>query len=100
PDALRKSLQPPPIRPSAFASPMAKPVTYSGETAACSGFLLQCSLYFELQPHQFVNDRAKIAEALWNSHSPLVRSYDAFVDHFCEVFGKTTSAVSVHDELF
>uniref|UniRef100_A0A673MIH0 DUF4939 domain-containing protein n=1 Tax=Sinocyclocheilus rhinocerous TaxID=307959 RepID=A0A673MIH0_9TELE len=112
--ALRESIQPPPIMPSTSACPMAKPTTYSGEAAACSGFLLQCSLYFELQPHQFVNDRAKIAfimsllsgralqwaEALWNSRSPLVRSYDAFVDHFREVFGKTTSAVSVHDELF
>uniref|UniRef100_A0A8C1LU19 DUF4939 domain-containing protein n=1 Tax=Cyprinus carpio TaxID=7962 RepID=A0A8C1LU19_CYPCA len=82
--------------------------------ASCSIFLLQCSLYFELQPRQFVNDQAKIAfimsllsgralqwaKALWNSRSPLVRSYEAFVDHFREVFGKTTSAFSVHDELF
>uniref|UniRef100_A0A671K5F4 DUF4939 domain-containing protein n=1 Tax=Sinocyclocheilus anshuiensis TaxID=1608454 RepID=A0A671K5F4_9TELE len=96
--ALRESLQPPPVMPSASACPMAKPATYSGEAATCSGFLLQCSLYFELQPHQFVNDRAKIAfimsllsgrvlqwaEALWNllQCSPLVRSYDAFMDHF------------------
>uniref|UniRef100_A0A672QV27 DUF4939 domain-containing protein n=1 Tax=Sinocyclocheilus grahami TaxID=75366 RepID=A0A672QV27_SINGR len=98
--AFRESLQPPPVIPSASACPMAKPATYSGEAATCSGFLLQCSLYFALQPHQFVNDRAKIAfimsllsgralqwaEALWNSRSPLVRSYDAFVDHFCEVW--------------
>uniref|UniRef100_A0A673GIZ2 DUF4939 domain-containing protein n=1 Tax=Sinocyclocheilus rhinocerous TaxID=307959 RepID=A0A673GIZ2_9TELE len=96
--ALRESLQPPPVMPSASACPMAKPVTYS-----CSGFLLQCSLYFELQPHQFGNDRANIAfimsllsgralqwaEVLWNSRSPLVRSYDTFVDHFHEVFGKS-----------
>lgn len=75
---------------------MAKPSAYSGEAVTCSGFLLQCSLYFELQPHQFVNDRAKIAfimsllsgralqwvESLWNLLSPLVRSLDAFVDYF------------------
>uniref|UniRef100_A0A671L3B2 DUF4939 domain-containing protein n=1 Tax=Sinocyclocheilus anshuiensis TaxID=1608454 RepID=A0A671L3B2_9TELE len=94
--ALRESLQPLPVTPSASTCPMAKPAAFSGEAAACSGFLLQCSLYFELQPHQFVNDRAKItfimsllsggalqwAESLWNSYSPLTRSLDAFVDHF------------------
>ncbi len=112
--ALRVSLQPPPIKPSASACPMAKPATYSGEVNACSGFLLQCSLYFELQNHQFVSDRAKIVfimsllsgkalqwvESFWNSRSPLVRSLDDFVDHFRDVFGKSTSAISVHDELF
>uniref|UniRef100_A0A672QQG0 DUF4939 domain-containing protein n=1 Tax=Sinocyclocheilus grahami TaxID=75366 RepID=A0A672QQG0_SINGR len=94
--ALRESLQPLPVTPSAFTCPMAKPTAFSGEAAACSGFLLQCSLYFELQPHQFVNDRAKITfimsllfgralqwvESLWNLRSPLTRSLDAFVDHF------------------
>uniref|UniRef100_A0A673LLE2 Uncharacterized protein n=1 Tax=Sinocyclocheilus rhinocerous TaxID=307959 RepID=A0A673LLE2_9TELE len=100
--ALRESLQPPTVMPSASACPMAKPVTYSGEASACWGFLLQFSLYFELQPHQFVNDRAMIAliSLMSGSALPLVRFYDASVDNFCEVFGKTTSAVSVHDELF
>uniref|UniRef100_A0A8C1WQA0 DUF4939 domain-containing protein n=1 Tax=Cyprinus carpio TaxID=7962 RepID=A0A8C1WQA0_CYPCA len=113
--SLHKSLQPPPVRSSASACPMAKPATYSGDAAACSVFfffLLQCSLYCKLLPHQFVNGQAKIAfimsllsgrvlqwaEARWNSGSPLVRTYDAFVDHFLEVFGKTTLTVSVHDE--
>ncbi len=111
---LRESLQPPPVTSSASACPMAKPVTYSGEADACSGFLLQCSLYFEMQPQQFVSDRAKIAfimsllsgralqwaESIWNSRSPAVRSLNTFVDHFREVFGSSTSAISVHDELF
>ncbi len=110
---LRESLQPPPVTSSASACPMAKPVTYSGEADACSGFLLQCSLYFEMQLHQFVSDRAKIAfimslsgralqwaESIWNSRSPAVRSLNTFVDHFREVFGTSTSAISVHDELF
>ncbi len=104
----------PPVTSSASACPMAKPVTYSGEADACSGFLLQCSLYFEMQPHQFISDRAKIAfimsllsgralqwaESIWNSRSPVVRSLNTFVDHFQEVFGTSTSAISVHDELF
>ncbi len=104
---LRESLQPPPVTSSASACPMAKPVT-------CSGFLLQCSLYFEMQPHQFVSYRAKIAfimsllsgralqwaESIWNSRSPVVRSLNTFVDQFREVFGTSTSAISVHNELF
>ncbi len=111
---LHDSLQPPPVTSSASACPMAKPVTFSGEADVCSGFLLQCSLYFEMQPHQFISDRGKItfimsllsgralqwAESFWNSRSPVVRSLNTFVDHFREVFGTSTSAISVHDELF
>ncbi len=111
---LRESFPPPPLTPPPSACPMAKPTAYSGKADAFSSFLLQCSLYFELQPQQFVNERANVAfitsllsgralqwaESLWNSHSPLVRSLDAFMDHFRVVFGKSTSAISVHDELF
>uniref|UniRef100_A0A9J7YAW0 DUF4939 domain-containing protein n=1 Tax=Cyprinus carpio carpio TaxID=630221 RepID=A0A9J7YAW0_CYPCA len=42
-------------------SPMARPATYTGEAEGCSGFLLQCSLYFEMQVHAFPTDRTKIA---------------------------------------
>ncbi|KAI2645221.1 Retrotransposon-like protein 1 [Labeo rohita] len=89
---------------------MPKPTTYSGEAASCSGFLLQCSLYFKPQPHHFTSDKAKVAlsgrelqwaESLWNSQSLLVRSLDEFVEHFrvFGVFGKI-NFLSVHDELF
>lgn len=39
-------------------------------------------------------------ESLWNSLSSLVCSLDAFVAYFWDVFGKSTSAASMHDELF
>ncbi|KAL0150131.1 hypothetical protein M9458_054558 [Cirrhinus mrigala] len=111
---IRDSLLPHLTMSTTVPCPMAKPATYTGEAASCSRFLLQCSLYFELQPHQFTNDKAKVvfiisllsgrvlqwARSLWNSQSPLVRSLDEFVEHFCEVFGKSTSSLSVHDELF
>ncbi len=111
---LRESLLPPPITAMPPASPMARPTNFSGEAVTCNGFLLQCSLYFELQSHQFTTERAKVAfiislltgralqwaEALWSSQSPRINSLEDFVEHFREVFSQPTTEVSVHDELF
>ncbi len=108
--ALQEAL-PSPIPPS--TSPIARPGNFSGEAAACSGFLLQCSLYLEMQPQLFPTERSKIAfiisllsgralqwaEALWNADSPQVNSLESFVEHFREVFSLSTTKVSVHDEL-
>ncbi len=94
--ALQEAL-PSPIPPS--ASPMARPGNFSGEAAACSGFLLQCSLYLEMQPQLFPTECSKIAfiisllsgralqwaEALWNADSPQVNSLESLVEHFREV---------------
>ncbi len=105
---------PPPITAMPPASPMARPTSFSGEAVTCNGFLLQCSLYFELQSHQFTTERAKVAfiislltgralqwaEALWSSQSPRINSLEDFVEHFREVFSQPTTEVSVHDELF
>ncbi|KAL0147670.1 hypothetical protein M9458_057027, partial [Cirrhinus mrigala] len=115
-DMLRTALQQPPVisSPSAPACSMAKPAAFSGEVSECSGFLLQCSLYFKMLPQQFINDHAKItfiisllsgrarqlAQSMWNTNSPVTRSQERFVAHFREVFGTCTSSLSVHDELF
>uniref|UniRef100_A0A672LD72 DUF4939 domain-containing protein n=1 Tax=Sinocyclocheilus grahami TaxID=75366 RepID=A0A672LD72_SINGR len=83
---------------------MARPANFSGEAALCSGFLLQCSLYLEMQPHLFVAERAKVsfiisllsgralqwAGALWTAQSPCIHSLEGFVKHFREVFGFNT----------
>ena len=37
------------------------PPPFSGEPAACKGFLTQCSLIFELQPANFPTERSKVA---------------------------------------
>ncbi len=90
------------------------PTSFSGEAVTCNGFLLQCSLYFKLQSHQFTTERAKVAfiislltgralqwaEALWSSQSPRINSLEDFVEHFREVFSQPTTGVSIHDELF
>ncbi len=44
-----------------MVSPMVRPAPYSGRAEDCNGFLLQCSLTFEMQPHLFPTERAKIA---------------------------------------
>lgn len=99
------------LRPAAV-SPMARPSSYSGE-GECSGFLLQCRLYMEINANQFVSESAKIsfilslltgralnwAQALWNSNAPALQSLSSFVEHFQIVFSQTTNAISVHNQL-
>uniref|UniRef100_A0A672MNG9 DUF4939 domain-containing protein n=1 Tax=Sinocyclocheilus grahami TaxID=75366 RepID=A0A672MNG9_SINGR len=88
-------------------------IQHNYATAAfSSGFLLQCSRYLEMQPHLFVTERAKVsfiisllsgralqwAEALWTAQSPGIHSLEGFVRHFREVFGQSTTEVTVHEE--
>ncbi|KAK3569927.1 hypothetical protein QTP86_007483 [Hemibagrus guttatus] len=75
---------------------------------------VKCQLYFEMLPHQFSGDRVKIAfiisllsgkarhwaESMWTSGSLAMQSLDPFLVHFKNVFGISTSALSVPDELF
>ncbi|ROL45956.1 Retrotransposon-like protein 1 [Anabarilius grahami] len=77
---------------------MARPAPYSGSAEDCSGFLLQCALVLEMQPHLYPNDTSKIAfiisqlqgkalqwvDSLWSQKGPAVQSYDSFVNHFRE----------------
>ncbi|KAK3524878.1 hypothetical protein QTP86_011080 [Hemibagrus guttatus] len=93
-------------------SPMAQPAPYSG-SEDCNGFILQCSLVLEMQPHLYPTERSKVAfiisqlrgqallwaESLWSQNSPVTQSYAGFVDHFKEVFGKPSWDSSVGEEL-
>ncbi|KAK3517661.1 hypothetical protein QTP70_015159 [Hemibagrus guttatus] len=85
-----------------IASPVAAPAPYSGLAEDCNGFLLQCSLALEMQPHLYPDDRAKVAfiishldskalrwaEPLWTQSNPIVSLLSSFIEHFKEVFGK------------
>ncbi|KAK3519335.1 hypothetical protein QTP70_024760, partial [Hemibagrus guttatus] len=85
-----------------YVSPMAQPAPYSGSVEDCNGFILQCSLVLEMQPHLYTTERSKVtfiisqlcgqallwAESLWSQNSSVTQSYAGFVDHFTEVFGK------------
>ncbi|KAK3554597.1 hypothetical protein QTP70_027889, partial [Hemibagrus guttatus] len=95
-----------------YASPMAQPVPYSGSAEDCNGFLLQCSLVLEMQPHLYPTERSKVvfiitqlrgqallwAESLWSQNSPVTQSYSGFVEHF-KVFRKPFWDSSVGEEL-
>ncbi|KAK3517316.1 hypothetical protein QTP70_003234 [Hemibagrus guttatus] len=43
-----------------YANPMAQPAPYSGLAEDCNGFLLQCSLVMEMQPHLYSTERSKV----------------------------------------
>ncbi|KAK3517260.1 hypothetical protein QTP70_001706, partial [Hemibagrus guttatus] len=96
-----------------YVSPMAQPAPYSGSAEDCNGFILQCSLVLEMQPHLYPTERSKVvfvvsqlrgrallwAESLWSQNSPVTQSYTGFVEHFKEVFGKPSWDSSVGEEL-
>ncbi len=97
-----------------FASPMARPAPFSGAAEECNGFLLQCSLTIELQPHMFVTEHSKIAfvissltgpalqwvETIWNQAGPATQSFTSFIAHFREVFGKIAGDSSIGEQLY
>ncbi|KAK3572996.1 hypothetical protein QTP86_012030 [Hemibagrus guttatus] len=69
-----------------------------GSAEDCNGFLLQCSLALEMQPHLYADDRAKVAfiishldgkalrwaEPIWTQNNPIVTSLPNFIEHFKE----------------
>ncbi len=93
--------------PAASASPMAWPATFTGEGEDCSGFILQVSLYFEMQSHQFTNDRARVAfiisllsgralqwaQSIWKAKASITTSLSAFFAHFKEVLASELSVL-------
>uniref|UniRef100_A0A8C1MIW4 CCHC-type domain-containing protein n=1 Tax=Cyprinus carpio TaxID=7962 RepID=A0A8C1MIW4_CYPCA len=128
-DALRRTLNVPPApsppastsgndpntsSPSVPSSPMAKPAPFSGSAEECSGFLLQCSLVLEMQPHLYPTELSKVAfiisqlkgkalqwaDSIWTQKNPVTQSYTSFVDHFREVFGKPTWDSSIGEKLY
>ncbi|KAI2661109.1 Transposon Tf2-6 polyprotein [Labeo rohita] len=62
PPATSPVSTPPPGAPSAAASPrLAFPEKFDGTSVKCKGFLLQCSLFVNQQPHLYPTDESKIA---------------------------------------
>ncbi len=66
-----------------------------------------------MQPQKFPTERSKVAflisllygraltwaRAIWNANTAIINSYEAFTNHFKEVFGSATGALSVSDQL-
>uniref|UniRef100_A0A672PWY7 DUF4939 domain-containing protein n=1 Tax=Sinocyclocheilus grahami TaxID=75366 RepID=A0A672PWY7_SINGR len=100
-NVLRTTLTPAPTPQSASVSPMAMPPSYAGDAAECGGFLIQVALFIEMQPQKFLTERTKViflisllagrelmwAKSIWNANSLIINSYEAFTNHFKEVFG-------------
>ncbi|ROL54944.1 Retrotransposon-derived protein PEG10 [Anabarilius grahami] len=87
---------------------------FSGSAEDCNGFILQCSLVLEMQPHLYPNDHAKVAfiisqlngkalrwaETLWSQSNPITQSLSSFISHFKEVFGKPAWDSSISEQLY
>ncbi len=100
--------------PPLIASPMARPAPFSGVAEECNGFLLQCSLYIEIQPHLYTIERSKVsflisllsgkalqwAETIWAQAGNITQSFDNFVSHFREVFGRPHGDPTASDTLY
>ncbi len=69
---------------------------FTGVVEECNGFLLQCLLALEMQPHLYTTDRAKIAfiislltgralqwaETIWTQSGTVTQSVNNFIEHF------------------
>ncbi|KAI2653667.1 Transposon Tf2-9 polyprotein [Labeo rohita] len=101
-------------RASATISPrLAFPEKFDGDPAKCKGFLLQCSLFVNQQPALYPTDSSRIAfvcalltgraldwaTALWRVDGPSFPTFDAFLQHFCEVFEHPAGGKSAGDQL-
>lgn len=103
-----------PIPPSVSWGALAMATIYSGSVEGCSGFLLQCCLTFEMQPHHFPKERSKVASIIsqnsaWPSfpmgHHHLGTEWpshlfvEEFVFHFREVFVSSVGGAYVQEQL-
>ncbi len=100
--------------PIVFASPMARPVPFTGSAEECNDFLLQCTLTIDLHPQMFPTDQSKIAflitsltgpalqwaETILNQAGPATQIFSHFLAHFREVFGSSPGDSSVGKQLF
>ncbi|KAK3508195.1 hypothetical protein QTP70_017106, partial [Hemibagrus guttatus] len=89
------------------------PPPFSGSAEDCNGFLLQCSLALEMQPHLYPDDRAKVAfiisrldgkalrwaKPLWTQNHPAMISLSSFLEHFREVLGTPAGDSSIGERL-
>ncbi len=93
--------------------PWPLPASYACDAAEWGSFPLQVALFIEMQPQRFLTGRSKVAflislltgkallwdRAIWNANSLVINSYDAFINHFKEVFSSATGVLAVSDQL-
>ncbi len=98
--------------PPVMVSPMVRRAPYSGRAEECNGFLLQCSLAFEMQPHLFPTERAKIAFIIsllhgnalqweiWGQAGTVTQSLSGFTTHLPDVFGTSPGDSTAGEQLY
>ncbi|KAL0188522.1 hypothetical protein M9458_015621 [Cirrhinus mrigala] len=101
PPAPPPATNPPAAAASITASPrLAFPEKFDGAPTKCKGFLLQCTLFVNQQPHLYPTDEGKIAfvcslltgraldwaTAVWDLGRPTFPSFATFLQSFKEAF--------------
>lgn len=90
------------------------PEPYDGNLGTCRDFLTQCSLVFDLQPHTYSTDKAKVAyligclrgsarswaTAEWEKRAPIVSSYSDFTDEMRKIFDHPVRGKEASKRLF
>ncbi len=98
---------------AASGSPMTLSASYACDAAEWGSFPLQVAFFIEMQPQRFLTGRSEVAFlislltgkallwdwAIWNANSLVINSYDAFINHFKEVFSSATGVLAVSDQL-
>ncbi|KAI2654711.1 Transposon Tf2-6 polyprotein [Labeo rohita] len=114
PAAATPTAPPPQITPPVAASPrLAFPEKFDGTAAKCKGFLLQCLLFVNQQPHLYPTDEGKIAfvcsllcgralewaTAVWRLDRPTFSTFATFLQRFKEVFQPSTESGEAGEQI-
>ncbi|MGL5598168.1 MAG: hypothetical protein ACRDDA_08640, partial [Aeromonas sp.] len=93
---------------------MAMPNRFAGAAEDCGGFILQCQLFFGMQPHLYPSAEAKIAfmiglmagpalqwaQSFWSTGQHVNLSVEEFITLLKDVFDHSSSSLSVADQLY
>ncbi|KAI2645459.1 Retrotransposon-derived protein PEG10 [Labeo rohita] len=114
PQAAPPATPPPPAAQPVAASPrLAFPEKFDGTAAKCRGFLLQCTLFVNQQPHLYPTEEGKIsfvcslltgraldwATAVWRLDRPTFPSFAAFLQQFQGVFQPSSESGEAGEEI-
>ncbi|KAL0161008.1 hypothetical protein M9458_044733, partial [Cirrhinus mrigala] len=114
PPAAPPALPPVPAAQPVTASPrLAFPEKFDGTASKCRGFLLQCTLFVNQQPHLYPTEEGKIsficslltgraldwATAVWCLDRPTFPSFAAFLQQFQEVFQPSSKSGEAGEEI-
>ncbi|KAL1256449.1 hypothetical protein QQF64_011994 [Cirrhinus molitorella] len=113
PAAAAAIMTPPAVMPATTSPRLAFPEKFDGSPDKCKGFLLQCSLFVNQQPHLYPNDNSRIvfvcslltgraldwATAVWDHTRPVFPSFAVFLQRFQEVFQPSTAGGDAGEQL-